>query len=111
MPTTPDGANPMGTSPKIAPNQKWAEQGGLDEKTLRGLYAEMSDREIAVKFGVSDAIIGYYRRKWGIPTLTPRQRADKARIGQPTLDDLTPALLTSLYAQDGRAADREDLRG
>jgi hypothetical protein len=71
----------MGTNPKIAPNQKWAEQEGLNAKTLQSLYAEMSDREIAVKFGVSDAIIGYYRKKWGIPTMTARQRA---RPGTPT---------------------------
>ena len=88
----------MGTK---APNNGWAKQAGLDAPTLRALYAESTDKEIAARYGVSDALISYYRRKWGIATVTSRQRGDLARVGLPKLDDLTPVVLADLYARMG----------
>ena len=87
-------------SPKISPNTGWANEVGLTPEMLRRLYAESTDQELALKFGCSDATISYYRRKWGIPTITLRQRRDQHR-GGPSLDQLTPELLTELYRKMG----------
>jgi hypothetical protein len=101
VPIITDGAYYLETSPKNSPNKGWAKQNGLDSNLLRTLYEEMTDKEIAIRYAVSDALISYYRRKWGIQTKTTRQRVDKSRVGQPTLDDLTPVTLADLYAQMG----------
>lgn len=86
---------------KRVPNKGWAKQVGLDAPTLRALYAESTDREIASRYGVSDALISYYRRRWHIATTTSRQRGDLARVGLPNLDSLTPVVLADLYARMG----------
>lgn len=96
-----DDTNDTGKQPKFAPNQGWATQVGLTAEVLRGMYVEMTDAEIGARYGVSDTIIRYYRRKWGIRTINARQRADQGRVGLPTLESLTAPVLADLYAQMG----------
>lgn len=60
----------------------------------------MTDGQIANHYGVTDVLISYYRRKWGIRTITPRQRRDADKT-TPSIDDLTPSRLSELYAQMG----------
>ena len=76
----------------------------LNEAGLKEAYKIKTDREIASEYGVSDVLVSYYRRKWGIPTVTPRQRREAIGFGDsPSLDDLTPAYLADLYTQMGDA--------
>lgn len=77
----------------------------LTPDELREAYRTQTDREIAATHTVSDALVSYYRRKFGIPTVTTRQRRETAAGGSgPSLDELTPAHLTALYGQMGDAS-------
>ena len=74
----------------------------LSAEVLREKYETQTDLEIAAEVGVSGVLVAYYRRKWGIPTKSSRQRAEAAsgRTG-PSLDDLTASRLSELYVQMG----------
>ena len=75
----------------------------MTPERMRVLYEAHTDAEIGRLVGVSDVAVSNYRRKHGIATVTLRQRKDRERDG-PTLDDLTPGKLASLYAQMGDKA-------
>jgi len=84
----------------------------LDETKLRRLYEDelLTDAEIATTVATelgleetfSDAAVARLRKRWGIATLTIRQRRERreGRTG-PFLDDLTPAKLRDYYSQMG----------
>jgi len=94
VPIIGDGANGMGIN-----RNTFSER--VSPELLRNLYAEKTDKEIAVRFGVSDVLVSHWRKKWGIPTVTPRQRRDRERVGLPRLDEITPVLLAELYTKMG----------
>jgi len=72
-------------------NYQWAKKAGLTPDTLRVIYAKYGDEEIAELFGVSGVAVGVQRKKWGIESISARQRRDKVeRKGLPSLDNLTP---------------------
>jgi len=76
----------------------------LTEAILRRLYQEelRTDAHIAAQFGVTDVLISLRRKKWGIPSLTARQRRELQTGRQgPTLDGLTASTLADLYQRMG----------
>ena len=79
-----------------------AKEVGLTKERLEELYREHTDAEIGVLLGMSDVAISYFRRKYGIPSISLRQRRDAKRPGQPVLDDLTPAKLADLHSSLGQ---------
>jgi hypothetical protein len=79
-----------------------AKEVGLTKERLEELYREHTDAEIGVLLGMSDVAVSYFRRKYGIPSISLRQRRDAKRPGQPVLDDLTPAKLADLYSSLGQ---------
>lgn len=72
---------------------------------LRRLYEDelLTDAEIARMFGgASDVSVSQYRKRYGIQTITARQRKE-LREGKPSqsIDDLSPAKLRDLYSRMG----------
>jgi len=75
----------------------------MTPEKLRSLYRRLTDEEIGDEYGVTGLTVSQYRRKWGIKTITGRQRRDLLRKQRelPTLDDLTPVRLKMLYERMG----------
>lgn len=80
-------------------NFGWAERAGITKEVMLKLYEEQTDAEIASQHDVTEAAVAHLRNKYEISAVTTRQRRDKSeRVGLASLDELTPALLTDLYA-------------
>ncbi len=90
---------PYKAPPKGPVVQPYYETGvqGLTSAVLQQLYAEelKTDAEIGSLYGVSDVLISQQRKRYGIVTLTPRQRSEK-KHGGPSLDGLTRERLEEL---------------
>lgn len=80
---------------------KWGNTASLDAEKLGDLYKDHTDQEIGVMFDVTDTAIASCRHKWGIKTISPRQRREQAEGRTKSVDELTPVSLTGLYAQMG----------
>lgn len=99
------GADAPPPAPLISKQPK--KRVGIDKKVLTAeklhdLYSLYPDHVIGQQFNVTDACIRGWRRKYGIPTMSERQRREQqVPEGQLSLDDMTPALLADLYSRMG----------
>lgn len=79
---------------------------GLDEDAIRGLYEGhlMSDAEIGALYGLSDAGVGYLRRKCGISTMSAKERiARKAKnAGLRDIREVDKDEMLELYQRCGQ---------
>ena len=84
------------------PRRNIIQSSGLTPTLLTQIYQIdlRTDSEIGDLYGISDVAVSYFRRKWGVPTITPRQRREAQR-GGPTIDDVTPVQLSTLYTTMG----------
>lgn len=73
---------------------------GLTEEIIRNLYCVegMSDREIGAIYGLSDAGVGYIRRKHGIATIKAENRVSILN-GDSRIDEVDAVRLQELYRQ------------
>jgi len=74
----------------------------VTKESLERLHAECTDREVAALYGVTDVAVSRLRYRWGITTLSQRERREVLRGAEGlSLDTLTPAKLVDLYTQMG----------
>jgi len=85
-------------------SNSWVVRAGLDRDGLQEMYLRLSDVAIGAQYGVSGVVVSRVRRRWGIPTITSRQRKDALEGRVLKLEDLTPVQLSSLYSQMGDRA-------
>ena len=75
---------------------------GVTPEKLEELYVHCnkSDSEIAGLYGVSDAAVSYFRKRWGIRTKSPLERL---QFGKKSLgwEGITPVELATLYSSMG----------
>jgi len=106
VPITDDEANIMGSGRTNTVENYGSFRRACPPETLRQIYLDKTDADIALIYGVSDIAVSKYRRFCQIPTRTSAQRRDAARQiqGLPVIGDLTPVELSSIYIQMGDRA-------
>lgn len=69
-------------------------------EALQVLYEQHTDSQIGLMYGVTEAAVAGWRKRYGIATMTGRERREQGS-SEPSLSALTPALLQDLYSRMG----------